>query len=71
MLLIRFFSYVIIQYFFRRKLIMILIGLWIPDGIPERCILDMIADCNATDRHKMYDFKRDILSDVLNVQIAT
>jgi len=31
----------------------------------------MIADCNATDLHKMYDFKRDILLNVLKVQIAT
>jgi len=27
----------------------------------------MIAECNATDRYKMYDFKRDNLLNVLNV----
>jgi len=31
----------------------------------------MIADCYATDGSKMYDFKRDILLNVLIVQIAT
>jgi len=31
----------------------------------------MIADCNATDRHKTYDFKGDKLLNVLNVQIPT
>jgi len=31
----------------------------------------MTADCNATGRHKMYDFKRGILLNVLNVLIAT
>jgi len=31
----------------------------------------MIADYNATDRHKMYDFKRDNILNVLNVQIST
>jgi len=31
----------------------------------------MIADCNATDRHKMYDFKQDKLLNVLHVQVAT
>jgi len=29
----------------------------------------MIAECSATD--KMYEFKRDILLNVLNVQIVT
>jgi len=31
----------------------------------------MIVDFTATDRHKMYDFKRDNLLNVLNVQLAT
>jgi len=31
----------------------------------------MIADCNTTDWHKMYNFKLDILLNVLNVQIVT
>ena len=50
---------------------MILIGPWITvfrwdtGTIHTRYILD------ATDRHKMYDFKRDILLNVLNVHIAT
>jgi len=29
------------------------------------------SDCNAADANKMYEFKRDILLNVLNVQIAT
>ena len=31
----------------------------------------MIADFNAIDRHKMYEFKWNNLLDVLNVQVAT
>ena len=29
------------------------------------------SNCNAPDPNKMYEFKRDILLNVLNIQIAT
>jgi len=32
---------------------------------------DQATDCNAPDPNKIYVFKRDILLNVLNVQIAT
>jgi len=31
----------------------------------------VVPDCTVTDRHKLYNFKRDILLNVLNVKIAT
>ena len=34
-------------------------------------LIFMIADFSAIDRHKMYEFKRNDLLNVLNVQIAT
>ena len=34
-------------------------------------LISMIADFNAIDRHKMYEFKRNNLLDALNVDTAT
>jgi len=66
---------VIITYFFRFQLRLILIGPWIPVfkwyiGMTH---IFRLEDCRLqrTDPNKMYKFKQDILLNVLNVQMAT
>jgi len=68
---------VIIKYFFWCKLIIMLIS---PRIHVFRCDTGtryilvecrVHSDCNAPDPNKMYKFKRDILLNVLNIQIAT
>ena len=57
---------------------MILVGSWIPvfswdsgNDIYTYYMNANSADFNATHRHKMYQCKRNILLNVLNIQIAT
>jgi len=39
--------------------------------LPSVKLVQMISDFNAIDRHQMYEFKRNNLLNVLNIQIAT